>query len=108
MIFWWHQPSVQVMMRTWKSVSQEQVGQPWQKKDGREGLFQLQVTLLLAKTVDKMYRPQAAVISFTFSTLPFQIHVSAAQLSYAHLHVAAHSSINSSCMLAFKSISVTH
>lgn len=32
MIFWWRQPSVQVMMKTWKSVNREQVGFLWQKK----------------------------------------------------------------------------
>lgn len=41
MIFWWHRPSVQVMTRTWKSVSQEQVGQPWWTKTGVQLLIQL-------------------------------------------------------------------
>lgn len=33
MTFWWRRLSVPAMTRTWRSVSQEQVGQPWQHID---------------------------------------------------------------------------
>lgn len=72
MIFWWHQLSVQVMMRTWKSVSQEQVGQPWQQKHMGEQFLSTCRKYTIILHLLQGYRPnaQTAIIRFTFSTLP--------------------------------------